>query len=269
MRYLPGKIVGAVKPPTVSRRAGRGSGGIARGVALVAFLASVGLGVAACTSGADTAVSAGSTSAADAIEQPAGVALSGDGVAPDASSSSSVVESPALDEGDGSPSESVAEPLPNTVSGPPAKVSRPGQPDQPAVVVGSVGFSAPAEYDDKTVLAITGASKEVESGNGPGVFNGREFVKFELALTNGSDQPIDLNSVVVTAYYGDTNQIAAPVYTASAETQDFTGTVAPGAQSTASYGFAVPTSDLGNVTMVVDFDAVHSSATFSGAVSLS
>jgi hypothetical protein len=160
-------------------------------------------------------------------------------------------------------------PLPNTISSAPSKASRAGQPGKPSVSAKNAPFSAPVQYGDKTALAITKASKQLETGHGPGVFAGREYVKFDLKLTNGSDKPIDLNSVVVTTYYGSKNQLAPPIYTPSAGTSDFTGTLAPGDSATASYGFAVPTSELGKVTMVVDFDAAHSSATFTGAVSAS
>lgn len=231
----------------------------------VAVVTVLGVSAAACSS---EGTSATSTQAGDAATgaQPVGEVMSGASAAP-AVQSTDPVESPAVDQGDDTTA-SMDPPLPNPISGSPTKVSRPGQPEQPTVTADSVAFSAPTTYGDNTVLTITKATAEVETGNGPGVFNGREFVKFDLELTNGSGQPIDLNSVVVTAYYGTTNQLAAPVYTPSAGTEDFSGVVEPGATATASYGFAVPTSELGNVTMVVDFDAVHSSATFTGAVNL-
>ena len=124
-------------------------------------------------------------------------------------------------------------------------------------------------YNDHVSLRITKATKQVESGNGPGVFSGREFVKFDIELANGSSVPIDLNSVVVTTYYGDAKRLAPPVYTPIADTSDFSGIVAPGGTANASFGFAVPASELGNVTMIVDFDGSHTSATYTGAVTTS
>ena len=218
-------------------------------LAAVALIAAIGLGTTACTTVETNRRSAATDSSAAE------------------GSSAETTETPAFDDGDATPG-TLPPPLPNTVSEAPSKVLRSDQPEEPSVSADSVAFSAPVTYSDNTVLTITGASKQVETGNGPGVFSGREFVKFELELANGSGEPIDLNSVVVTAYYGDTNQLAAPVYTPSAETADFTGTLDAGGKATASYGFAVPTSELGNVTMVVDFDATHSSATFTGAVNI-
>ncbi len=229
------------KGSSAARR--RRGGQILAAIALVAGLA---VGAAGCTTGDAARPNGGATSATDA---------------PSAGST----PTPPNDNGDGSPA-TLEPPLPNTLSAAPAKVVRSGQPEKPAVTADSVSFSVPVKYGDNTVMSITKAAKQVESGNGPGVFAGREFVKFDLELTNGSGQPIDLNSVVVTTFYGGSKQLAAPVYTPSAGTVDFSGVLAPGAKATASYGFAVPVSELGNVTMIIDFDAVHSSATFTGAV---
>ncbi len=227
-------------PATVGRRWRRG----AQCAAALALVAGIALGATGCTTG-DAARPGASATATD--------------------TPSTAVETPSDDRGDGTPA-TLEPPLPNTINAAPSKVLRPGQPGTPTATADKVSFSTPAKYGDNTVLTITKASKQVETGNGPGVFAGREFVKFDLELTNGSGQPIDLNTVVVTTYYGGTNQVAAPVYTPSAGSVDFSGEVAPGAKATASYGFAVPASELGNVTMIVDFDGVHSSATFAGAV---
>lgn len=251
----------------------------ARALAAVTLTLAIGLGAGACTTGEDKSQAAASPNASDV--QTGAIGASD---APSASASASgalsaatdttdaptadAVQTPAVDEGDGSPA-TLPPPLPNTINAAPSKVSRPGQPAKPSESADTVSFSAPVKYGDNTLLTITQASKQVETGNGPGVFAGREFVKFDLKLTNGSQKPIDLNTVVITTYYGDSNQLAAPVYTPSADTADFTGILVPGGTATASYGFAVPTSEFGDVTMVVDFDGVHSSATFKGSVSAS
>jgi hypothetical protein len=243
-------------PTTVGRRWRRGG----QCLAALALVAGIGLGAAGCSTG--DAGNAGNAAQPSTAASTATDAPSAEGTPP------ATPTTPADDKGDGTPA-TPEPPLPNTINAAPVKVLRPGQPDKPTVTADKVSFSAPAKYGDNTVLTITKASKQVETGNGPGVFAGREFVKFDLELTNGSGQPINLNSVVVTTYYGGSNQLAAPVYTPSAATVDFGGDLASGAKATASYGFAVPTSELGNVTMVVDFDGVHSSATFSGAVTSS
>jgi hypothetical protein len=213
----------------------------------------IGVAVAGCTT-----ETPGGTAASTTASTTEGAQDAPTGAAPD----------PSNDQGDGSTA-TPAPPLPNTISAAPSKALRPGQPDKPTVVADQKPFSDAIKYGDNVVLTITKATKQVESGNGPGVFAGREFVKFDIELANGSDKPIDLNSVVVTTFYGASNQLAPPVYTPSANTADFSGELAPGQKATASYGYAIPPSDLGTVTMVVDFDAVHSSATFTGTVKTS
>ena len=159
----------------------------------------------------------------------------------------------------------VSPPLPQPVKSVP-KVKRVGQPNTPSVSAPGAKFSGVVKYPDGVTLVITKAEKGVETGHGPGVMAGREYVRFTLKLTNGSTKAVNLNQVVLTTTYGATNQLAAPVYTESAGTYDFSGTVKPGASATALYAFAVPTKQLNRVAMVVDFDGLHTSATYTGAV---
>jgi hypothetical protein len=159
----------------------------------------------------------------------------------------------------------LAPPLPQPVTAVP-KVKRSGQPSKPSISAPSAKFNAPVRYSDGVRLEITKAEQGVETGHGPGVMAGREYVRFTLKLTNGSTKAINLNEVVVTTFYGTSKQLAAPVYTESAGTYDLSGTVKPGASATALYAFAVPGTQLGRVTMVVDFDGLHTSATYTGAV---
>jgi hypothetical protein len=159
----------------------------------------------------------------------------------------------------------VAPPLPQPVKTV-AKVKRAGQPTTPSVTAPAARFNAPVTYPDGVTLVIRKAEKGIETGHGPGVMAGREYVRFTLTLTNGSAKAVDLDQVVVTTTYGAADQLAAPVYTASAGTYDFYGVVKAGASATALYAFAVPTKQLGSVRMVVDFDGLHTSATYTGAV---
>ena len=58
--------------------------------------------------------------------------------------------------------------------------------------------------------------------------------------------------------------MAERVYAADSGAIDFGGQLAPGADATARYAFAVPTKQLGDVRLVVDFDGTHTSAEFDG-----
>ncbi|SDP38127.1 hypothetical protein SAMN04489867_2252 [Pedococcus dokdonensis] len=181
-----------------------------------------------------------------------------------ATSSSTPTETPDTESTETTPA-TVSPPLPQPVKSV-AKVKRDGQPNTPSVSAPGAKFTAPVTYPDGVKVTLTKAEKGIEKGHGAGVMNGREYVRFTVKLTNGSTKAVNLNQVVVTTTYGASAQLAAPVYTDSAGTYDFSGTVKPGASATALYAFAVPVKQLNRVTMVVDFDGLHTSATYSGAV---
>lgn len=240
----------------------RGRGG-ARLTRVVALLAAAAVGLSACSSGStDAAGAAGATGApgASATAAPSGT--------PSPSSTTSGVQGPPGPQDAASTSATVSPPLPNPVRSV-AKVKRPGAPATPTVSAPVAAFSAAVAYPDGLRLRITKATKGVEQGHGPGVFAGREFVLLSLELTNGTTKAVDLNQVVVTTTYGSSRQLAAPVYTEGAGARDFSGVVAPGTSATAAFAFAVPVAQLGDVTTVVDFDGVHTSATYHGAVNAS
>lgn len=125
-------------------------------------------------------------------------------------------------------------------------------------------FASPVTYPDGVKLAITGITQGTSQGKGPGVFVGSPRTAVALDLTNGTTADIGLDHVVVTMTYATPRLVASPVYEDG--TLDLTGTVKPGEKATATYMFSVPTDQLDNVTMSVDFDGVHAAATFEGSV---
>jgi hypothetical protein len=168
----------------------------------------------------------------------------------------------------GSPSGTPAPPLPNPAPSSIPKVTRPDSTGAPSLSAAPAGFATAAAYPDGVVVSIVKASKAIETGQGPGVFAGRELLVVDVQITNGSAAPITLNQVVMTTYYGQAKQLAPGVYPGNVEVKDFSGTVSPAATSSARYAFAVPAAELSVVTMVVDFDASHASAVFTGSVSV-
>lgn len=201
----------------------------------------------------------------------AGCSSSRDGVSASASASASVRASTGA-----SPSPSVSpsvSPSPSPSGGGPtptpgpsviAKVGRPGAPKAPSVSAAPSTFKAPVSYADGVTVRVDRVSSGVESGQGPGVFAGREFAVFTVTMHNGTAKPLDAQQVVVSATYGKRNLVGERVYAADAVASDFGGRLAPGANATARYAFAVPAKQLGDVRLVVDFDGVHTSALFDG-----
>lgn len=158
-----------------------------------------------------------------------------------------------------------ASPTPTDSDAPIAKVTRPGSSGAAAETAEPATTTAPVAYGDGVSLAIVGVAFGSETANGPGSFAGREFARTTIELTNGSDAPIDLNTSVLTMLDAGGAALTR-VYAAEAGVTDFAGTVAPGDTVTAVYAFAVPADARSNITLVVDFDAQHSSAVFRGGL---
>ncbi|HEX3815634.1 MAG TPA: hypothetical protein VHX59_22585 [Mycobacteriales bacterium] len=140
---------------------------------------------------------------------------------------------------------------------------RDGKRPHPTVKAPPEPFDKPISYTDGLSLRITGIKQGKVTAQGPGDLPGQPTTTFSVTLKNASPKPVVLNQVVVTATYGTPAQLARPVYDDT--TQDFSGTVRKGQSAKAVYVFSVPTADLGNVTVLVDFDGLHAAATFRGA----
>jgi hypothetical protein len=144
-------------------------------------------------------------------------------------------------------------------------VKRNGVVPTPSIRAHRAPFSGQVRYPDHVTLRILSIAQSVTTGHGPGEIPGRPLTTMRIRFANGSAKPVNMNEVVVTVVYGADRRLASPVYQADAA--DFHSTVAPGGSTVATYAFSVPTSDLGDVTMTVDFDGLHAAATFSGSVS--
>jgi hypothetical protein len=158
-------------------------------------------------------------------------------------------------------------PSPAPISEPAAVslVARPGVPASARTVAGSTSaFTAPASWADGASVRLTDAHQQVTTGSGPGALVGQPQTVFSLALTNGTNAPLDVSGVVVQATYTAAGTVAAPLYDDT--TLDFSGTVAPGATTTAVYAFAVPADQLDDVRLSIDLDGRHFPVVFSGAV---
>ena len=153
---------------------------------------------------------------------------------------------------------------PGPIFTPVPPVSRPGQSTPATRVDGSKGtFTTPVVYPDGVRVEIVSIAQKKVTDAGPGVILGVPYTVFKIRITNGSSAPIGLSNVVVTAAAGSPLRRVNPAYYSGVA--DFTGTAAPGKSLSASYGFSIPVTDLGSTTLIVDFDAVHSPAVFTGS----
>lgn len=158
---------------------------------------------------------------------------------------------------------SEAPPASPAADAPVAKVGRGG--GTATVSAAASAPDAPVVYADGVTLQITDVSYATETSQGPGTSTGREFARLTVELTNGSSQPIDVSTSVVTVLDAEGNRLT-PVYTPESGARDFSGTVDPRQTATAVYAVAAPTDHSAPLTIVVDFDALHTSAVFRGAL---
>lgn len=163
-------------------------------------------------------------------------------------------------------------PAPSATSGASApdqpidKVSRDGKAPKPTLSAEPASTSGAVSYTDSVKVEITSVSFDEETSEGPGSFTGREYARLTITIANGSDDPIDLGTAVLTLLDSDGTPLTK-VYAPDAEAVDFSGTLKPGKKAKASYAFAVPADARSEITLVVDFDAIHTSAIFRGGLS--
>jgi len=154
-----------------------------------------------------------------------------------------------------------ADPLAPPTVGP---VVRDGRLPHPSLGAAPATFRQPVSYADGVSVHITSITQGTVSGQGPGVLTGQPTSTLTVRLDNGSSKALALNEVVVTTTYGTPARVAKPVYDEGV--RDFSGTVSPGKSATAVYRFDIPTDQLAEVTVNIDFDGVHHAATFHGSV---
>jgi hypothetical protein len=142
-------------------------------------------------------------------------------------------------------------------------VQRPGAlPPEQRLDAPVVPFDGRAVYRDGVALVVREVTHGTTTATGAGAQPGQDVTSVVLDFRNGSSAPIDLTGVVVTAGYGPARTPADPVYGEGQE--DFSGTVEPGAVLSAAYSFAIPSEQLDQITLTVDFDGRHAPAVWKG-----
>jgi len=211
------------------------------------------LGLAACSS--DTNNQSGGSA------NPSAPASAG------AAASASPTVSGAGEDAGSSESTASASPAPKTTKDQPVpKVQRSGQTGTPTNTAKPASTGGTVKYRDGVSLRVLDVSFAKETSKGPGSFPGRQFAVLSLQISNKSAKAVNLDTTVITVL-DKNNKPVAPVYAEEAKAQDFSGTLKSGKTTNARYAFAVPKSSRSGVTVVVDFDGVHTSAVFRGKLS--
>lgn len=156
-----------------------------------------------------------------------------------------------------------AKPQPTRSDEPVPKVGRSGSSNSPTVSAKPAGTDGTVRYGDGVSLTVKSVDFAEETKKGPGSFPGRAYAVLTLQIANKSKQNLSLDTVVVTVL-DKAGKPVAPVYSDEAKASDFAGRLTAGKTVEARYAFAVPTTSRSKVTVVVDFDGIHTSAVFRG-----
>ena len=155
---------------------------------------------------------------------------------------------------------------PTTKDQPVPKVERSAGAEQPTVKAKPTSVDGTVKYSDGVTLSITDVDFGKETEKGPGAFPGREYAILTLEVENASDKALSMQTVVITVL-DSAGEAVRRSTSPRPKVQDFSGTLKPGKTAKARYAFAVPKKSRSKVTVVVDFDGVHTSAVFRGKLS--
>lgn len=146
-----------------------------------------------------------------------------------------------------------------TSTGAPVVVRGEG-PASRAATVAPVTFTEKASWSDGLEAGTQGFTRGTISATGVGIITGASYVTIEVQLRNRSETAVVLESVVPTLLIDGVP--AAPTYDIE-HVADLSGSLAPGATASGTYGFHVdPDSTEG--TFYLDVDGNHAVATFTG-----
>ena len=124
-------------------------------------------------------------------------------------------------------------------------------------------------YTDKLVVAVIpkGVSKASQYAAGAEKSNGVMYL-FEVQIINGTKAAFDPAITQGAVTYGARGLQAGRVFdSANNLMESFTGMILPDQQQTLVEAYAVPATEIGNVTMTFTPDFSHAPAIFSGALS--
>ena len=133
----------------------------------------------------------------------------------------------------------------------------------------SFSFDDIASYDGDAEIEITGTAGRMITAGMTGADSTRgQMLVVSVLVRNLSAKDLDATTVLVTAASGP-DDIEAPLINdpSGGLANGFLGTITPGAEDTADYGFAIPFTALSRVRVTVDLgDEIHEPVSFAGAV---
>lgn len=135
-------------------------------------------------------------------------------------------------------------------------------PTTPEIVRDPVAIDAVADFGDGVTARITSVEPVDAEAFMPGEVSG-PGVRLTVALTNGTDAPLDLDLVTVELF--DASGRPSTLITPHDVTQ-LTGALAPGATSDGSYLFTIAVADRSDVEVRVTYAAPNPTVVFQGSL---
>jgi hypothetical protein len=129
-------------------------------------------------------------------------------------------------------------------------------------------FDETARYDDGLQIEIAGtvADKAKQTDRGAEATRG-EIVIASVRIENGTPETFPAADVLISASHGSGKDAQIIIDKTDQLQSGFRGSIKKGEEQIAAIGFAVPFSELGKVTVVVDpNDDVHDPVNFTGTV---
>jgi hypothetical protein len=126
-----------------------------------------------------------------------------------------------------------------------------------------VPITAPADFGGGVSVKVTKIADQSVTDTGPGSIKGQPAVAFTIQLSNQSKTTVSVNTVNVTAGYGNGSP-ASPVNEST--NPPFKGEVKPGSTALGVYAFAIPTTERDKVSISLWYAQGQPTVVFSGPV---
>lgn len=150
---------------------------------------------------------------------------------------------------------------------PPGAEATASDTEDPSAAPGLATFADAIEYDDglKVEVAAIAAATAGEWAIGAEATDG-DYTRFDIRITNGSGDAFDATLVYPSVTYGEAGNQAEQVFDEEIG-GGFSGVIPASKSQTATFGFAIPAAQLGDVTLQVELSTFeHDPAIFTGSV---
>lgn len=135
---------------------------------------------------------------------------------------------------------------------------------------GAIAFGETWVYEDGIEVIVTPVGPATTVDGAGAEATGGQYWIFDVVLTNGSDAIFDPTGFTESVQYGATGLQASRVFDVGnpelGSSFGFEGQILPGKQQTLRLGYAIPHTEVADVTMIVTPSFEHVDAIYTGAI---